>query len=53
MKDLERRVMRTLGRKVRIARVAKKKIVELSYEDDQDLEEIIKRLCGDDFFADI
>ncbi|MBO5841610.1 MAG: ParB/RepB/Spo0J family partition protein, partial [Clostridia bacterium] len=35
MKDLERRVMRTLGRKVRIARVAKKKIVELSYEDDQ------------------
>ena len=53
MKDLERRVMRTLGRKVRIARVAKKKIVELSYEDDQDLEEIIKRLCGDDFFTDI
>ncbi len=53
MKDLERRVMRTLGRKVRIARVAKKKIVELSYEDDQDLEEIIKKLCGEDFFADI
>ena len=53
MKDRERRVMRTLGRKVRIARVAKKKIVELSYEDDQDLEEIIKRLCGDDFFAEI
>ena len=53
MKDLERRVMRTLGRKVRIARVAKKKIVELSYEDDQDLEEIIKRLCGDDFFSEI
>ena len=53
MKDLERRVMRTLGRKVRIARVAKKKVVELSYEDDQDLEEIIKKLCGDDFFTDI
>ncbi len=52
MKDLERRVMHTLGRKVRIARVAKKKIVELSYEDDQDLEEIIKILCGSDFFAD-
>lgn len=52
MKDLERRVMRALGRKVRIARVAKKKIVELSYEDDQDLEEIIKILCGQDFFAD-
>ena len=53
MKDLERRVMHTLGRKVRIARVAKKKIVELSYEDDQDLEEIIKILCGSDFFAEI
>jgi len=53
MKDLERRVMHTLGRKVRIARVAKKKIVELSYEDDQDLEEIIKILCGSDFFAEV
>lgn len=53
MKDLERRVMHTLGRKVRIARVAKKKIVELSYEDDQDLEEIIKILCGSDFFNEI
>ncbi len=53
MKDLERRVMHSLGRKVRIARVAKKKIVELSYEDDQDLEEIIKILCGSDFFAEI
>ncbi|MBQ5362842.1 MAG: ParB/RepB/Spo0J family partition protein [Clostridia bacterium] len=53
MKDLERRVMRTLGRKVRIARVAKKKVVELSYEDDQDLETIIKKLCGEDFFTDI
>ena len=52
MKDLERRVMRARGRKVRIARVAKKKIVELSYEDDQDLEVIIKLLCGQDFFAD-
>lgn len=53
MKDLERRVMHTLGRKVRIARVAKKKIVELSYEDDRDLEEIIKILCGSDFFAEV
>ena len=53
MKDLERRVMRTLGRKVRIARVAKKKVVELSYEDDRDLEIIIKKLCGEDFFTDI
>ena len=52
MKDLERRVMHTLGRKVRIARVAKKKIVELSYEDDEDLEAIIKILCGNDFFAE-
>ena len=52
MKDLERRVMHALGRKVRIARVAKKKIVELSYEDDEDLEAIIKILCGNDFFAE-
>lgn len=52
MKELERRAMSTLGRKVRISRSAKKKIVELTYDDDADLEALLMMLCGDDIFAE-
>ena len=31
---------------------AKKKVVELAYSDDADLEELLKRICGNDFFAE-
>ena len=52
MKDLERKAMSTLGRKVRISRSSKKKIVELSYSDDEDLEALLLALCGNDIFAE-
>ena len=52
MKELERKAMSTLGRKVRISRSSKKKIVELSYSDDEDLEALLLALCGNDIFAD-
>ncbi len=52
MKDLERKAMSSLGRKVRISRSSKKKIVELSYSDDEDLEALLKALCGNDIFAE-
>ena len=52
MKELERRAMSTLGRKVRISRSAKKKIVELSYDDDADLEALLLLLCGNEIFAE-
>lgn len=52
MKELERRAMSALGRKVRISRSAKKKIVELTYDDDDDLEALLKALCGNDIFAE-
>lgn len=53
MKELERRAMSALGRKVRISRSSHKKIVELTYSDDEDLEVLLKSLCGDDIFEEI
>ena len=50
MKELERRSRVTLGRRVRITNTDKKKTVELTFEDNEDLEAVLKLLCGDDFF---
>ena len=50
MKELERRSRTTLGRRVRITNTGKKKTVELTFEDNEDLEALLKLLCGDDFF---
>ena len=52
MKELERKAMSTLGRKVRISRSSKKKIVELSYSDDADLEALLLALCGREIFEE-
>jgi ParB family chromosome partitioning protein len=51
MRDLERRAMDTLGRRVKINQTAKKKTVELTFDTDADLEELLCLLCGDKFFA--
>ena len=50
MKELERRAMSTLGRKVRISRSARKKVVELTYDNDEDLEALLRSLCGQSIF---
>lgn len=52
MKELEHRAVSALGRRVRILKTAKKKVVELSYDDDADLEALLSRLCGGEIFAD-
>ena len=52
MRDLEHRAVTVLGRKVRIVKSAKKKVVELAYSDDDDLEALLKAICGEDFFAE-
>ena len=52
MKDLEHRAVERLGRKVRILKTAKKKVVELSYSDDDDLEALLCAICGNDFFVE-
>lgn len=51
MKDLEHRAVTHLGRRVRILKTAKKKVVELSYSDDDDLEALLTAICGSDFFT--
>ena len=50
MKDLEDKVRTKLGRKVKISDTAKKKTVELSFEDDDDLTNLLKTLVGQDIF---
>ena len=52
MRELERRAMSSLGRKVRISRSSKKKVVELTYDNDEDLEALLISLCGNDIFSE-
>ena len=51
MKDLEQRVMTRMGRKVRIHQTGRKHTVELSFENDEDLEDLLKLIAGDEIFA--
>lgn len=53
MHELEHRAVSILGRRVRILKTAKKKVVELAYDNDDDLEALLKGICGDTFFAEI
>lgn len=50
MKDLEDRLMKSLGRRVKIRQGARKRVVELSFEDDGDLEELLKKIAGTEIF---
>ena len=50
MKDLEDKIRTKLGRKIKICDTGKKKTVELSFEDDEDLANLLKTLVGQDIF---
>ena len=52
MKDLEHRAVQRLGRKVKILKTAKRRVVELAYDDDEDLEALLIAICGKDFFPE-
>ena len=52
MKELERKAMSALGRKVRISRSSKRRVVELTYDSDEDLEVLLTSLCGDSIFSE-
>ena len=52
IRDLERRILEKMGRKAKITSTPKKKVIELTYDNDEDLEELLKALCGDDFFEE-
>ncbi len=51
MRDLEHRAVTILGRRVKILKTGKKKVVELAYSDDDDLEALLKSICGEEIFA--
>ncbi|MBQ8748179.1 MAG: ParB/RepB/Spo0J family partition protein [Clostridia bacterium] len=45
--ELERRATTALGRRLRIQSGKRKKIVTIEYQNDEDLEDILTRICGD------
>ena len=50
MKDLEDKVRTRLGRRVKIHETNRKKSVELTFENDEDLETLLRTLVGQDIF---
>ena len=52
MKELEHRSAEVLGRKVKIIQTARKKVVELTFDDNDDLETLLAAICGDNIFSE-
>lgn len=52
-RELEIRMQSHLGRKVKIEGKGKRKSVTLSYEDNEDLDELIKLICGSAFLNEV
>ena len=53
LRELERRSMESLGRKVKITNTPKKKVVEITFDGDDDLEALLKNVCGSEIFNEI
>ena len=51
-REMELKIQRQLGRKVKISDKGSKKTLTLFYEDNEDLDELLKVICGDDFLED-
>lgn len=51
MKELERRLMESLGRRAKISYTPKKKVLELTFDSDEDLETLLTAICGATFFT--
>jgi ParB family chromosome partitioning protein len=52
-RELELRVQSHLGRRVKIEEKGRKKTITLSYEDNEDLDELLKTICGADFLEEV
>ena len=52
-REMELRIQRQLGRKVKIADKGSKKTLTLFYEDNEDLDELLKLICGNDFLDEV
>jgi ParB family chromosome partitioning protein len=53
IKEIERRSMSALGKRVKITHTPRKKAIEITYETNEDLENMLKTLCGEDIFDNI
>ena len=53
LRELERRSMESLGRRVKITNTPKKKVVEITFDSDDDLETLLKAVCGGGIFEEI
>ena len=53
LRELEKRGRESLGRKVKIINTPKKKVVEIAFDSDEDLETLLKAVCGEDIFQNI
>lgn len=53
LRELEKRSRETLGRKVKIVNNAKKRVVEIAFDSDEDLETLLSRVCGADIFENM
>ena len=51
--ELEKRIEDVIGRHVKITSKGQTKKLEISFASNEDLEELLKMLCGDEFFDDI
>lgn len=51
--ELEQKMMQGLGRKVKITSTGSKKLVSLYFEDNEDLESLLRSIMGDDFIASL
>ena len=53
LRELEKRSRETLGRKVKIVNTSKKRVVEITFDSDEDLETLLQSVCGADIFKNI
>ena len=51
-REMEIKMQTELGRKVKICGKGRNKSVTLFYEDNEDLDELLKQICGENFLAD-
>ena len=52
-REMELKIQRQLGRKVKIEDKGKKKTLTLYYEDNEDLDELLRVICGKDFAEEL
>ncbi len=52
MKELEHRITSTLGRRAKIVQTPKKRVLELAFDSDEDLESLLTVICGKEIFSE-